>query len=109
MCVSQTELIPRKLPPPRFPDGYHQPKHKTDNGLPHYRVVKRSTVLENDETAEKKIPTMVTRVFFDGKGADELNDFLSRYPKLDAWRAGSTFDVEIASGGDWKKIYNRPY
>ena len=109
MCVSRTKLIPLKLPPPRFPGGCHQPKHKVDNPSPHYRVVRKLTRLEKDELTGKETKVVHTRVLFDGRGVEELNDFLSRYPKLDAWRVGSTFDVEIASGGDWRKIYSRPY
>ncbi len=116
MCVSQTDLIPRKIPLPQFPEGYRPAKHRMENSH-RYRVVRFATAVEstfqNDEATGQEIESKVTvvraRVYFDGKSVDELNEFLSRYPGIDTWRAGSAFDVQIYSGGEWKKIYNPPY
>jgi len=113
MCVSQNSLtpVPLKLPPPQFPSGYHRSKHKSDNGQPRYHVVKYSTLIEveKDEATGKEKMMIHKRVFFDGKGVGELNDYLACYPEIDVWRIGSAFGVEIFSGGEWKKIYSPPY
>jgi hypothetical protein len=97
MCVSQNQI----KTPPVLPLPF-------DNTLPHYRVVRYSVVREKNE-ADEMVTTVVTRVYFDGIGLGELQDFLSRYPKIDAWRAGSLFNVEKNTGGDWRKIYSPPY
>ena len=121
MCVSQTELIPLPIPPPRFPVRdplQHRQKSFADDSVHRrYRVIRYATAVEssfekNESTGEEnetKTAVVRVRVFYDGKGVEDLNDFLSQYPKLDAWRPGSAFDVQIYSNGGWKKISCPPY
>jgi hypothetical protein len=121
MCVSQTGLTPLPISPPQFPVNYQNPhRHKTsvdDGSKRRYRVVRYVSAIESDYefdesgevTKETKVPVLLVRVFFDGKGAHALKDFLDHYPNIDAWRPGSMFVVVINTGGAWKKIYSPPY
>jgi hypothetical protein len=98
MFVSQNPLtpVPLKLPPPRFSGDRHPSKRRNGNSQSFYRVVRYSSDHER------------VRVFCNAQGINELDEFLNLYPHIDAWRAGSTFSVEVFSWGGWRKLDSHP-